>query len=664
MKQNFFLTKYSLRNLISVVLTAAIMLPSFIIAAPISAASATNVLVQARANGQVLLNQQTTVSDGCNVMVDGVSQFITGPKVVCALASVSGSYSLTEDPSFGIFLQSINGVTGNLASCVSPNCWVYTVNGNFISSGIASYTLKSGDSVLFKFGTDQAAAQPLPPVSPPSTPTTSISNPPAVVSQPSVPTNTTSRNPSTQAAPANNNCSIRVAWTAFQNQRPIFYGSWDGSYTIFVFPDGQTRDQFVWNKKVTATTADVTGLQSGKNYRGEIFITGAFLSGATPYWSSFGPVGCKVTNTTTSRPQTNTKTTTKTVAKKTTQTKTTENKDQAIEKAISYLLTQQDANGEIESVGVSGWSLFAFSASGKSNGKLVNFLKENSSYSKVTDVERTILVAAAVGIDPRDFNNTNLIKKLRGFEVNNQIGDEKSLSDDIFGVLALTAAGEKDDTLLKNSTNFVIKNQNQDGGWGFQVGQISDVDTAAAAIQALKAAKKAGLSVSDSIFTNAKNYLHSAQNQNGGFGFNKVDQKVSNTSSTAWAVQALVSLGETPTKAFDYLRSQQLSSGGFKTEVNGQVNNLATAYAIAALAEKPLPIKLSVLGTSTEVNPSLPDTGFELVWFLVFGIAMISFGLLFRTNNQLKFKVRNKTVFSYADFADSIHHRRRVRLRN
>ena len=136
MKQSFFLTKYSLRNLISIVLTTAVMLPSFIIAAPISAASATNVLVQARANSQVLLNQQTTVPDGCNAVVDGVSQFITGPKVVCALVAVASSYTLINDPSYGVFLESINGVT-------SGPGWVYTVNNNRISSGIAAYSLQS-----------------------------------------------------------------------------------------------------------------------------------------------------------------------------------------------------------------------------------------------------------------------------------------------------------------------------------------------------------------------------------------------------------------------------------------------------------------------------------------------------------------------------------------
>lgn len=657
MKQNFFLTKYSPRNLIAAFLTSAIILPSFIIANPVSAESVSNVLVQARANGQVLLNQQTTASDGCNVIVDGNNQFITGPKVVCALVAVASSYTLTNDPSYGVFLESINGVT-------SGPGWVYTVNNNRISSGIAAYSLQNGDSVLFKFSNDSAGTIALPqaPVILPQPPV--VSNPPAVVSQSSAPTNTTSSNPSTPTTSVNNNCSIRVSWTAFQNQRPIFYGSWDGTYTIFVFPDGQTRDQFVWSKKITATTVDVTGLQNGKSYRGEIFITGAFLSGATPYWSSFGPVGCKVANTTsTSKPQTKTNTTTTEVTK-TTRAKTTENKDQVIEKALSYLITQQDSSGEIESLGISGWVLLAFSASGKSNEKLVSFLKENSNFDKVSDVERTILVAVASGIDPKNFNNTNLIKKLRGFEVNGQIGDEQSLSDDIFGILAFTAAGEKDDPLLNKATSFVIKNQNQDGGWGFQVGQQSDVDTTAAAIEALKAAKKAGLSVTDSIFTNAKNYLYSAQNSDGGFGFNTGDQKASNTSSTAWAIQALISLGETPTKALTFLRNQQLSNGSFKVDSSGQASNLATAYAIAALAEKPLPIVPSVLGASTEVIPNLPDTGFDQVWLGIISIVLVSFGLLLITSRRFQAQNRRRVTFNFADFADSIHHRRRVRLRD
>jgi hypothetical protein len=76
-----------------------------------------------------------------------------------------------------------------------------------------------------------------------------------------------------------------------------------------------------------------------------------------------------------------------------------------------------------------------------------------------------------------------------------------------------------------------------DGGWGF--GGFSDPDTTALGIQALLAG---GALTSDSAVQGAIALLRSNQGADGGWGFDPAGP--SNTSSTAFAVQALIAAGE------------------------------------------------------------------------------------------------------------------------
>lgn len=656
-------------------LAVILIFSSLVNIVPALAQSASNVQVKVVANGQTILDRAINVPDGCAVAVDGVSRIVSGPAVVCALTASANSYLLTDQGS-GIWLNAINGVLGKHGVCRAPNCWVYEVNNNLVSLGVENYDLKTGDSVLFKFGSQTPSNQPMnpptqQPVSQPSqnspnrnSPATPIIMPTSNTQRDMTPSQPTPKvlTPNVKEPSTSNStplvdtggCSMRISWTAYRNQRPIFYGKWDGTYTVFVFPEGQTRDQNIWKKTTANTTVDITGLQNGVSYRGEVFVTGAFLSGVAPYWSSFGPVGCQKTQTIKPINQT----TKPKIA--VTKNPTTEISTSSVEEALNHLLAQQDSSGKIESVVVSGWSLMAFSSAGKNNQKLVNFLKNNSSYNKATDVERTILAAVAVGEDPRDFGGIDLLERLEGFANNGQIGEVDSLSDDIFGVLALVAVGGKGE-IIGNSRDYIIAKQNSDGGWGFQIQQESDIDTTAAAIQALKAVEKTGFAVDETILNEAKRFLLSSQNSDGGFGFNNNDQKKSNTSSTAWATQALNSLGLNSDRAVNYLKSQQLSTGAFKTGSDGKANNLATAYSILALIKGTLPIRNDILGTTT--LDELPQTGFEVSSLTIILVMIFAFSTLLILNNRRFIKPKNIT-FSYTDFANSINNRKTVRLRD
>lgn len=103
----------------------------------------------------------------------------------------------------------------------------------------------------------------------------------------------------------NNNCQIKFGWVKFNNQRKLSYGAWDGTYTVFVFRKGQTRDQFVAREQTSDTKIVIENLIAGEDYEAEVFITGAFLAGRTPYWWKYDLLSCSTaqvrTVTTTAR---------------------------------------------------------------------------------------------------------------------------------------------------------------------------------------------------------------------------------------------------------------------------------------------------------------------------------------------------------------------------
>ena len=125
---------------------------------------------------------------------------------------------------------------------------------------------------------------------------------------------------------------------------------------------------------------------------------------------------------------------------------------------------------------------------------------------------------------------------------------------------------------------YIISKQNSDGSW------IGGIDMTAATIQALSMTSSIS-GVSQSL-SKARLYLSSGQQSNGGFG---------SSFSTSWALQAVVSLGESGTSwlnsnknPYDYLYSSQQSDGGLES-VSSDINTRlwATAYAIPASLNKP-----------------------------------------------------------------------------
>ena len=221
-----------------------------------------------------------------------------------------------------------------------------------------------------------------------------------------------------------------------------------------------------------------------------------------------------------------------------------------INDGISYLRSQQQSNGQISGFsGVSGWAAMTFAAASidpatVKNGSLslLDYLIANppTTSSSATEWERGILAITASGKNPYNFGGTNYVQNLETYHNNSQIGVTTQINDDIFGLLALVSAGSNASTQTKqDALNFILAHQGSDGGFSWSTTGSSDVDDTAAALQALVAAQKAGMTAPNlsTAITNAQNYILAAKNTDGGFASTKGD--ASNTSTTSWAVMAL-----------------------------------------------------------------------------------------------------------------------------
>ena len=155
-------------------------------------------------------------------------------------------------------------------------------------------------------------------------------------------------------------------------------------------------------------------------------------------------------------------------------------------------------------------------------------------------------------------------------------------------------AGENlSDPAIQGAKNFILTNQNSDGGWGYAKEGSSDTNDTAVAIMALLEADN---EPDDLVITKAVDFLKSSQNNDGGFPY--LPGGESDSGSDAWAISAIYKLGQNPIdwkkngeNPIGHLKSLQRTDGSFKwvaSEDKGYP--ILTAYAVIALAEKSYPV--------------------------------------------------------------------------
>jgi hypothetical protein len=254
-----------------------------------------------------------------------------------------------------------------------------------------------------------------------------------------------------------------------------------------------------------------------------------------------------------------------------------------VSKAVIYLKSQpQDP-----------WITQALVAAGEDNVPTDHLTQVSGNLA--TDYAKTILALASAGKNPKTFGNIDYVQKLKTYFNNNQIGDAGLINDDMWSVLALASVKENNSAEVTAAKNFILSNQNADGGWGYAVGGDSDTNDTATAVMALI---EAGVNISNSAIINAIAYLHSAQNTDGGFSWSIGGD--SDSGSDAWVLSALYKIGQNPAdwnkngnNPITHLETLEDTDGGFwwvKPGTSDFNNKAMTAYAVIALSGKSFPV--------------------------------------------------------------------------
>lgn len=289
--------------------------------------------------------------------------------------------------------------------------------------------------------------------------------------------------------------------------------------------------------------------------------------------------------------------------------------------ATKYLQSRQDSEGRIENDETSAWAAIAFGAVGidaadilAQDVSLRDYLttRHPNDGDAAIAWERQVLALLAMGVDPRSVDGKDHLAAIEQFSHDGQIGDPELLTDDIFGILALTGAGNPPSSpIVASSLRFLLEKQNDDGGWGPAVGSPSDVDQTSRTLQALGPPPEDSSRSSNAALIRAVDFLRAAQNADGGFPKDPGGQ--SNAVSTASAVQAIVALGEDPDQwirdgatPLAFLDSLEDPSGGFSLSVGEPPSALVTSFVIPALLRKPLPVRFTP-PTAPPTTVSPPD---------------------------------------------------------
>jgi hypothetical protein len=262
-----------------------------------------------------------------------------------------------------------------------------------------------------------------------------------------------------------------------------------------------------------------------------------------------------------------------------------------LKKALDFLTTQQKDDGSFGENLYTDW--VALTLAGENfqaqTIKLIKYFEgqklENPS---LTDYERHAMALMALGLNPYNTNGENYINNIITSFDGKQFGDTNADNDDIFALIVLQNSGySQNDKIIANDINFILSKQNTDGSWD------GSVDMTGAAIEALASFKNtdplltsplAGGEEITNALTKAENYLKQNQKDDGSWD--------ENASSTAWAMEGILALGEkpedwikNPNTPIDYLATLQDTDGGIK-DSDMQNRIWKTAYVVSALSGK------------------------------------------------------------------------------
>lgn len=278
-----------------------------------------------------------------------------------------------------------------------------------------------------------------------------------------------------------------------------------------------------------------------------------------------------------------------------------------IDSSLDYLAQHQDSiiggifeeSDKTPSAMLSGWTAIAFASAGYDpvsvGTGIINFIKQDAcQLTSATDIERTILVASAAGLDSSSFGSCDLSANLNALidAKTGKIGND--IVSTIFGVLAVRS---QDKSVDQNTVDYIVASQAIDGGWSSGWGTEANITA-----QAVMALASTGYATSSPVISNAKHYLKSLQTNSGGI---KYDSNAWTTEpdafSNAYTLQAIYALGEDPLSDYwtrgdksiiDDLTTLRQADGSYNFSATLCAMNpvFTTAVVLPALNGKAMPV--------------------------------------------------------------------------
>jgi hypothetical protein len=268
-------------------------------------------------------------------------------------------------------------------------------------------------------------------------------------------------------------------------------------------------------------------------------------------------------------------------------------------RAAAWLVTAQNADGgwgtsadSYSSTSTTAWVMLGLEATGRNPLDVsrgghtpVDFLRARvNELGSPGDFARTILALEGAGVDPRDFGGHDLVEALlkRRRDNGSYEGWPGSTS---FATIALRSAGATGG--LDQTTSWLAKAQNGDGGWGDLPKPPSTADGTGAVMQAIPATEAA---------RHGMGFLRNAQRPNGGFPLGGNGSV--NSQSTAWAVQGMLAVGTDPASVteggkspLDYLAARQEADGHYRySDSSDQTPVWVTGQVLTAVAGESFPV--------------------------------------------------------------------------
>lgn len=279
-----------------------------------------------------------------------------------------------------------------------------------------------------------------------------------------------------------------------------------------------------------------------------------------------------------------------------------------VDKAVDFLLGSQNSNGSFGSSDLyTDWAAIALATQNDSNtakAKVKEYLLTDPNFSgglnPVSDLARRSMALMSLGINPYNGTKTNFIQKIVDSFDGTQFGDNTLYNDDIFALFPLLKAGyQSTDSMITKDVQFILSKQKTNGSW-------DGIDLTVATVQALS--QLTSIDGVNTALNNAKQYLQTNQGTDGGFG---------SIESTAWAIQGIHSLNESPDDWLknnlnpnDFLYNWQSKDGGMGSVEEGQANLdsriWSTSYSIPAGLNKSWNEILNSFSkpVSTSTNPA------------------------------------------------------------